>query len=65
MANTLIRREYYEKNAFFNAFIDCFTGCSNVLNSDRPNEDDIMGDVYITEIECVVQSGNKFSSLLT
>ena len=33
--------------------------------SDRPNEDDIMGDVYITEIECVVQSGNKFSFLLT
>ena len=42
-----------------------FTGCSNAQNSDRPNGDDIMGDVCITEIECVVQSGNKFSFLLT
>lgn len=28
-----------------------FTGCSNPQNSDRPNGDDIMGDVCITEIE--------------
>ena len=28
-----------------------FTGCSNAQNSDRPNGDDIMGDVCITEIE--------------